>query len=277
MKKLLFLFVCSFLTVISFGQDKVEKETAAIVEEGKMLYYSEMASWYGTDIFLEKCSSRRANAGGYFSYTDNDTSKCIFFSKENDPRVISTISFDKTYNINTAKLDTAIRNFTKDEVDLYTIRKLALEQINNDTLFKKYNNTDLNLIPLIKNGEKKVYVLTGPKNGGVVIFGNDYLITFGKKNKLESKILIHNNLLVMDYGKLQREGKSIKGGVHSHLPSTGDFITPTDICTLMLYEKMAKWEQYYVLSKKYVSVWDCKKDQLATFTKEEWEKISKSK
>lgn len=66
MKKLLFLFVCSFLTVISFGQNKVEKEASAIVYEGKMLYYSEMASWYGTDIFLEKCSSQRVNAGGYF-------------------------------------------------------------------------------------------------------------------------------------------------------------------------------------------------------------------
>jgi hypothetical protein len=276
MKKLLFLLISLFSIVLVFGQN-VEKETSSIVEEGKMLYYSEMASWYGTDIFLEKCSSRRANAGGYFSYTDNDTSKCIFFSKENDPRVISTISFDKTYNVATAKLDTAIRNFSGEEVDLYNIRKLALEQINSDTLFKKYKNTDLNLIPVIKNGEKKVYVLTGPKNGGVVIFGNDYLITFGKKNKLESKVRIHNNLLVMDYGKLQREGKSIKGGVHSHLPSTGDFITPTDICTLMLYEKIAKLEQYYVLSKKYVSVWDCKKDQLATFTKEEWEKILKVK
>lgn len=272
MKKLLFLFVCSFLTVISFGQNNMEKETSAIVEEGKMLYYSEMASWYGTDIFLEKCGSRRTNAGGYFSYTNNDTSKCIFFSKENDPRVISTISFDKTYNIVTAKLDTAIRNFTKDEVDLYTIRKLALEQINNDTLFKKYNNTDLNLIPLIKNGEKKVYVLTGPKNGGVVIFGNDYLITFGKKNKLESKKRIHKNIIATDYGKLKSEG-----GFHTHLSSTGDFITPTDICTLMLYEKTAGWEQYYVLSKKYVSIWDCKKDQLATITKEAWDKISKRK
>lgn len=191
--------------------------------------------------------------------------------------MISTISFDKAYNVATAKLDTAIRDFTSEELDLYAIRKLALTQVNSDTLFRKYNNTDLNFIPVIKNGEKNVYVLTGPKNGGVVIFGNDYLITFDSKNNITNKIRIHNNIIAMDFGKLQREGKSIKGGVHSHLPSTGDFITPTDICTLMLYEKMAKWEQYYVLSKNYVSVWDCKKDQLATFTKEEWEKISKSK
>jgi hypothetical protein len=275
MKKVIFIFIYSFLIVIAFGQNKVEKETSLIVDEGKMLYYSEMASWYGTDIFLEKCSSRKANIGGYFSYTDNGISKCIFFSKENIPKVISTISFDKTYNVTTAKLDSSIRNFTTEELDLYTIRKLALVQINSDTLFKKYNGTDLNLIPIITNGEKKVYVLTGPKNNGVVIFGNDYLVNFDKKNNLENKRRIHKNIIISDYGKLQREGKIVTSGFHTHLFSTGDFMTPTDICTLMLYERIAKWEQYTVLSKDYVSIWDCKKDQLSIMTKEAWDKISK--
>ena len=71
-----------------------------------------MASWYGTDIFLEKFADRRENIGGYFSYTDNDVSKCIFFSKSETPKVIGTISFDSTYNVNTAKADGSERDFT---------------------------------------------------------------------------------------------------------------------------------------------------------------------
>jgi hypothetical protein len=37
--------------------------------------------------------------------------------------------------------------------------------------------------------------------------------------------------------------------MHSHLPETGDFITPTDICTLMPYEKFANWKTHNVVSK----------------------------
>ena len=122
-----------------------------------------MASWYGTDIFLERYSDRRENIGGYFSYTDADTSKCIFFSKGDDPKVIGTISFDSTYNTETASVSGAERVFTSNEFDLYTIRRKALDEINSDTLFKVFENTNLNLIPFIDKDGKKVYVLTGPQ------------------------------------------------------------------------------------------------------------------
>lgn len=275
MKAILIIYINLTIFVTTFGQNRIEKETSVIVSEGKKLYKSEMASWYGTDIFLEKYSGQRANIGGYFSYTDNDISKCIFFSKGESPKVIGTISFDSTYNVNIAKYDSSERNFTSNELDLYTFRKVALAEIDSDTLFETYNNTTLNLIPIVENGEKKVYVLTGPQNNGVIIFGNDYLLSFDEKNNLINKKQLHKNIIVTDYGKLQKEGKIVIGGMHAHLASTGDYITPTDICTLMLYEKFAKWEQYIVMSENYVSIWDCKKDQLETLTKKAWERISK--
>jgi hypothetical protein len=160
------------------------KKTSAIIEEGRKLYKSEMASWYGTDIFLEKFSDRKANISGYFSYSNNNVSKCIFFSKGDSPKVIGTISFDSTYNTKTAIADGTERDFTNQELDLYAIRKTALAEIRTDTLFKTYKNTNLNIIPLINKTDKKVYVLTGPQKDGVVIIGNDYLLTFDKNNKL---------------------------------------------------------------------------------------------
>ena len=30
----------------------------------------------------------------------------------------------------------------------------------------------------------------------------------------------------------------------------------TDICTLMLYEKFAKWKQHNVVSKNYLNIWN---------------------
>lgn len=266
--------ILTLLTLSVFGQKNPTEEAQPIVVEGKLLYKSEMASWYGTDLFLENYKNRD-NIGGYFSYTDNDISKCIFFSKSDKPKVIGTISFDSTYNVRTAKTDLSERDFTSNENDLYVIRKIALSVANSDTLFKTYKNTNLNFIPLINGKEKKVYVLTGPQQNGVVIFGNDYLLTFDTNNKLTLKKQLHKNIIPINFGGKELEGKQIEGAVHSHLPETGDFITATDICTLMLYEKFAKWKTHQVVSKKYLNTWNCETDQLTIIPIDAVEKINK--
>jgi hypothetical protein len=271
MKKALSTLFVIFIGVIGFAQDDLNKMTKPIVDEGKRLYKSEMASWYGTDIFMENFSEKE-KIGGYLSYSENDeVTKCIFFSKDEKPKVLGTITFDPSLTVQNAKKDLNERDLTFDELDLFAIRKEALKNIYVDTIFKIYKNTDYNIIPLISNGERKVYVLTGPKENGVVLFGNDYLMTFDKKNKLKSSKQLHKSLISLSYGK-----ESISGA-HTHVIETGDFITATDICTLMLYERFAKWESHYVMSKKYVSIWDCRMDSLTVMTQEAFEKIATAK
>jgi len=262
------------LTVSVFGQNNPTEEAQPIVAEGKLLYKSEISSWYGTDLFLENYKLRE-NIGGYFSYTGDDISKCIFFSKSDNPKVIGTILFDSTYNVKTAKAELTEREFTTYENDLYSIREIALSQVNSDTLFKTYKNTNLNFIPLINGNEKKVYILTGPQQNGVVIFGNDYLLTFDKNNKPLLKKQLHKNIIPIYYGGKEEEGKQIEGAMHSHLPETGEFITATDICTLMLYEKFAKWKTHNVVSKKYLNIWNCETDRLTVITMDTVKKINK--
>lgn len=274
-KILILIFTLFTLTVLA--QKNPNKEAEPIVAEGKLLYKSEMASWYGTDLFVENYKNRQ-NIGGYFSYTENEISKCVFFSKSDNPKVIGTISFDDTYNVKTAKIDLTERDFTKYENDIYQIRKLALTEINADkALFKNYENSNLNLIPLIDGKEKKVYVLTGPNKSGVVLFGNDYLLTFDKDNQLMLKKQLHKNLIPINYGGKDKDGKPFvsEEAMHNHLPETGDFITATDICTLMLYGKFAKWKTHTVVSKKYLNIWNCTTNELTVITTEAAEKISK--
>jgi hypothetical protein len=264
------LFLIQYTLV--FSQKSPTEEAAPIVEEGKKLYHSEMASWYGTDLFLEQYKDRQ-NVGGYFSYKDGDTSRCIFFSKQEQVKVIGAISFDSTYNTQTAVINLNERTFSENELNLYIIRKKALELINDDTLFKTYQNTNLNLIPLINGDDKKVYVLTGPEKSGVVIFGNDYLITFGKENEITSKKQLHKNIIPIYYGKEEADQTNI-GAMHSHLPETGEFITATDICTLMLYSKFAKWNQHNVVSKSYLNIWNCITNQLTVIPMSTIQKIN---
>lgn len=273
MKKLI-LIASVFLSLNVNSQDNPTELAQPIVAEGKRMYRSEMASWYGTDLFLEKYGDQK-NIGGYFSYADNDITKCIFFSRAEYPTVIGTISFDNSFDIKTANLDLKEREFSQTEKDLYTIRKQALQEINSDTLFRSYNNTNLNLVPLIDGREKKVYVLTGPKSSGVVIFGNDYLLTFDANNKLLEKKRLHKNIIAATYGTKEENGDQVVGAMHTHLPETGEFITATDICTLMLYAKFAKWKQYNVVSAQYLNIWNCETEQLTVVSMAAVEKIQK--
>lgn len=272
MKQTLTFISVLFSLNLTIAQGNIEKDSAPIVAEGKLLYRSEMASWYGTDLFLEKYKNKE-DIGGYLSYSENDSSKCIFFNNDDHPKVIGTISFNDSFDIKTAKVDLLPRNFSKKENDLYQIRKITLNELRTDSLFKFYENTNPNLIPLINGREKKVYVLTGPKQSGVVIFGNDYLVTFDENNKITAKKQLHKNILPIAYGN-DEEGRKIEGSMHSHLPETGDFITATDICTLMLYGKIAKWKTHNVVSQKYLNTWNCETETLNVIPLETVKKIN---
>jgi hypothetical protein len=271
MKKTLLIIALFCFHFLAFSQGHLDQQSAAILKEGKLLYRSEMASWYATDIFMEKFKEKSANIGGYFSYAEGAQYKCVFFSKGEDPKVIATINFDSTYNVQQALADGSERAFDKNETELYSIRKIALKEVNTDTIFKVAQNINLNLVPLITDGKRKVYILSGPRENGIVVLGNDYLISFDENNKVTEKRKIHKNMIPIPYGKKEEQPIT----VHSHLAQTGELITATDICTLMLYGKFANWKQHYVITPTYVCIWDFSKNDLITLTREAWDRINK--
>ncbi|MBX3253191.1 MAG: hypothetical protein KF862_03530 [Chitinophagaceae bacterium] len=273
MKKTFFsiFFVMIFLSAGAQEDHSLENIADSVVADARLLYRSEMASWYGTDVFMERAKDKE-RAKGYFSYSIPGMVRCIFFTADEIPKVIAAIDFDSTYNVNTAVADFKERNFTETEQEIFAFRSKALDVINSDTFFLHYKNTNYNIIPVIMNGEKRVYVLTGTTQNGEVIFGNDYLLCFDAQNNLTCKKRLHNSIIRTNFGK-QADGQEIVGGMHSHV--IDDFITPTDICTLMLYNPLMKWTQYTVMSKKFFSIWNCRTNQLVILTKEVIERINK--
>lgn len=274
MKTALIILLLIF-THCSFGQKNLQDEIDAVVAEGKLLYQSEMASWFGTDLFLSDYPDRQ-NIGGYFSYTEGSVSKCVFFSRTEEPKVIGTISFNGSYDPETATKDISERNFSSTERNLYEMRNAAVIELQNnrDGLFTFYENTNPNFIPIISNDERKVYILTGPKNYGTIIFGNDYLLTFDNNNQLKSKKQLHKNIIPIEFDN-EEEGIKVESAMHSHLPETGELMTATDICTLMLYSKYTKWKSHNVVSKKYLNTWNCETNELTVVPMNAIKKIEK--
>jgi hypothetical protein len=233
-----------------------------------------MASWVGTDLFLAKYGERKENTGGYFSYLSGNKAICVFISKDATPRAIGTFTFDSTYNTQTAIVDGQERALTRHEQDLVTIRQTAIHEYTSDTLFHSYKNMNPNFIPVSDKQGKRVYVLTAPQEQGIVVFGNDYLLTFDNNNTLKQKRSLHKNLIPIKYD--QQDGKLILATMHNHLPETGDLITPTDVCTLLLYAPHIPWGQHFVMGQKQVSIWDCKDKDLIIMTREAWDKTMAS-
>lgn len=159
-------------------------------------------------------------------------------------------------------------------MDLIAIRQETVQQVyeNKEGFFTFYENTSLNFIPLIRNGKKQVFILTGSQISDVVNIGNDYLLIYNKKHKLTKKEKLHNTLLQFK-GKSDDPENPITSTHHSHTLS--DIINSTDICTLLLYKDFVEWKQHYVISKKYVSIFDLEKEDLVVLTRKAWDKIAK--
>lgn len=259
--KPVFFFIIIFNSFLAYSQNKEE-----ILEQGKLLYKSEKASWQGTDLLLERYEEKAKKAGGYFSYTQNDKNINVFYSRDSVPKVIITFSFDDTFITETAKTDTITRDFTDYEKKLYIIRKKAMEELASNKIFEFYNGTNFNPVPLIYKDKKMVYFFTAPKSDNTIIFGNDYLLTFNDDDSLQSVKKLHNNIIPLSYSDDE------VSSMHSHSTDTGDIITATDVCILMLYSPFTYWENHYILSAKYVSVWDCRKNDLRVLDRDVWEK-----
>jgi hypothetical protein len=268
-------FTLFIFLILNFVLEVTGQNSDDILKEGKLLYRLEKASWYGTDFCLDTIPGIRDSIGGYLSYKNDDNKiNTIFFSRTDSSRILVRLLFDslpQEYPINT---DTLNHVATQNELNLIQIRKDALRKVsyNEDFYFSFYKNTSFNFIPIITATDRKVYVITAPLNSGVVIIGNDYLLTYDNKNEFSKKKRIHNSILQFPY-KGKDSLNKLEATYHSHILSK--YITATDICTLLLYKDFVEWKMHYVMSKKYVSIFDIKNESLVIITKKAWDRIYK--
>ncbi|QXP58683.1 hypothetical protein [Olleya sp. HaHaR_3_96] len=249
------------------------KETEKILSEGKLLFRMEKGSWYGTDDMLARFKTKKDSVGGYLSYeTDDNTINTIFFSRFDSDKILIRYEFDSLPKPEPIKIDTLNQNATDLERNLISIRQDARDRAyaNEDKFFSFYDNTSLNFIPLITDKEKSVFVLTGPQVSGIVLLGNDYKLSYDKKNEFKKKEKIHNTILQFPYTSEDKENPSVST-IHSHIIT--EYISSTDVCTLLLYKKYVEWNRHIVMSEKEVSIFDLEKESLFTMKRKAWEKI----
>jgi hypothetical protein len=107
----------------------------------------------------------------------------------------------------------------------------------------------------------------------VLPIGNDFLLTYSATGKLRSRERLHNSYLPMRRDATQSE---VKAMIHSHL-SAHPYITPSDICSMLLYHDQVPGEQHYVVGENYVSLFNSEKQQLFILTRKAFEKMTNFK
>ncbi|GAB5464765.1 MAG: hypothetical protein Kapaf2KO_02010 [Candidatus Kapaibacteriales bacterium] len=243
-------------------------ELDKILAEGKLLRNLEKASWISTDHFLENYQHLAENVSGYTSYIDSiGNINTMFFNKDEPRTVLVNYNFGEKPSPDFIIADTIPKKASKYQKDLIEIRENAHQDIytSEDEFYKVYQDTGFNLIPVILNNEKSVFILTGSKVSGSVIIGNDYKLEFDVNNKLLNRKKLHSSLLDFPY-------QSEKGNIetwHSH--SITEFITSTDVCTLLLYKEYLSWDKHYVIGNKFVTILNLSTEELYSLPKELWD------
>jgi hypothetical protein len=269
LKNVLLLLILCILPFIANSQNK---KAGQILEEGKLLYRLEKAAWLSTDHLKEYFSGRWDKLDGYVSYEEKGEVITLFYEEGLKDRVLVRYHFSFQPAPLLERVDTLNQLLTFYEEELIRLRERAVEEVyeKSEGFFAFYENTSFNFIPLIQNGKKEVYILTGPQVSDIVILGNDYLLTFNKKNKLKSRKKLHNSIITLPYTG-EEEDERIEQTLHSHVIS--DYIDVTDICTLLLYKDYVDWKQHTVISKKYVSFFNLEEGTLAVLKRKAWDRI----
>jgi hypothetical protein len=245
------------------------------VEEGRAMANLEAASWLGTDLAYQQFGEELSTAGieGYLSYPKGDSTCFLMYTGGNTPKVVFCATFPDVFSTQAPVISGEGRNLTTSEKELHRMRLNAEAEVRSNPMFNMYSNTNFNIVPMIWKGEKKVYVLTGPTTSENVIFGNDYLITCDAAGKVKKTSRIHASIIPVPATGKPGDDKTV-ATLHTHLPETGDYITVTDVCTLILYRHIYNWTAHYVVTKKWITIWDVNEENAKMVSAKALDKIN---
>ncbi|MFI5164371.1 MAG: hypothetical protein ACHQHP_03885 [Bacteroidia bacterium] len=247
---------------------------------------------------------------GYLSYKDKDTVKTIFWreidtasaeykaktfksvedssaisakqpQKVSDPRVITkTFKYAKmSVTKKNCKIIEEEREPTDYEKMMMDFRKTVYDEMNKDTAFyKEYQGTSLKAIPMDFGKQVKVYVYSASTADNFVPMGGDYLVIYKKKEKeFVERHKLHDRIIMISTHYKGKSSDPDKSTFHNHKGDSPELITPTDIATLLLYQKMVEWDEHRVISEKYTCVFTLVDRKLQVIPTAEFERLNKTK
>lgn len=215
--------------------------TDSILDEGVRLYFFEWLAWHSADSAMTYCPVMdKVNGSGIVADSLGFTH--IYTVDDN---VVFSYIIDVTNE--SISWDNTVRPMTDAERNARDERKrcirLAIESYG-DSL-KASGNMNVDVI-WVRPDLIRVYFLQSTTENNVIPIGNDYSVDISPDMKPLAFRRYHHSYL--EQPAYVDGEKVVDGLVHSHTPDN-PYITPTDICNMMLYGRdLYGLNTYYVLS-----------------------------
>ncbi|RYU81297.1 hypothetical protein [Hymenobacter persicinus] len=268
MRYLLLLCLLAVAPAVS-AQRNLTTASREILREGQALYHLERASWVSTDL-LQASHFPTRQVMAYFSYTTLDSVRTLFVGGPADkPRVLAEYCFPMAAIAPSTGVRRGPRNLTSAERKLLSVRLKSMADLQRIPGVSLPPNATFNAIVLPKGKQTWVYVLTATTQPGQFLVGNDYLLRYNTSGRLLARQQLHSGAVLLGS---QSQTAPVRSTLHFHRADTTPFMTPTDICTLLLYHDRLPGKNHLVLGEKYVSIFSFADTKLTIITRQEFEK-----
>jgi hypothetical protein len=266
-----YLLLASLLASASmaYAQNNLQSTSQSILHEGLELYQLEQAAWLSTDL-LEARHYPTQQINEYFSYASGDSIRTLFIGgRQSAPQVLTEFRSPRTHIRPATTRQLSGRELLAPEQALLAIRRRSLADLQHVAGAELPAHTAFNVVLLPKGPQVWVYVFTGATPGttqrGVTLLGNDYLLHYKANGQLLTSKKLHPNLIPISRPQTKQP---IQASLHLHKEGKMPFITPTDVCTLLLYQKQLPGRTHLVFSKKYVSIFSPADAKLTILTRQ---------
>jgi len=273
MRKLLLLPIILLTTIQLQAQDNlplpenIDAALDSILQEGYTLYLYEKIAWVSTDEFIERIENKSGVRQVVFPSSENELSALFF--RESDSTAV--FSFKMDLEARAATMEAEPRPLTDLEKGAIQLKTILREKIE-DSDIPISNNPDaagdLNLEILPLDGLIRLYLLQGTTLNGLIPFGNDITVDFDEDLNLITWRREHNTFIPAQLNPDEEIGVFF----HTHVPDK-PFISPTDICTFLLYgHDLYGMNTFSVLSTAFdrVFTFNAEEFTISVKTLEEW-------
>lgn len=289
MKRVLILLLLIVSAISAFGQksSKAEKLPSpevlqaindSILLEAQRLYIFEKLNWWATDAYYLRAndpnSTRDWSKARSVTVVANDKI-CVLFHRNDS----CLLEYRYDMLLDETDIREEVRPLNQHEREIRDRHAALLDSCMNASLnIYRYDETKYAYnVDIIRVDEAitRVYFIMGALQNRCIGFGNDFSIDFDEENRIVATRSYHHSFIPQEWNAETREVTPM----HSHTKDN-PFMTPTDICTFMLYgyDSDENIDALWVYSSKYQTyfIFNAKNFEITSLTSEALQKIDKT-
>lgn len=234
-----------------------------INEDGTNLYKLSLMTQYSADMMYEK--DLMVGMTGYLSYASGGMFYSIYWMGSGESRKVQyrfmAVNPEQKSLIQMGKDNVAL---TKEEALLADVKSQVLQAVQTDRQFFVRTSTGLGLqVQLLSKGSNIVaYLMPYQTAENTVPIGNDFEMVFnGSSGALRAREVIRETYTAVPVDiEPNDQGQLIT--FHDNTLNGPAFISPTDICSLLLYGGNRAGHEHHVISGMYLSIYDVQKREI---------------